>query len=167
MSSEQESNQPPTKLSERRAKITDLLSKYTSSMGLNIRPSNEVEHFLNLSQAELRKMTAEECGEASYIIAKAMTYIQLEINKLQADVNWCENYIQFLISKIIHTMGGQYTPFDYKRTLAIKQDDTAMEAHKVITQAKLRLDSLAFITNQLRAIALSFEGLQQTKRSQK
>ena len=168
MTSENESKKPKIEgLNNRRAKIARLLEDYTNQMGLNIRPSSDVEKFLNLSQAEVRQMTAEECGEASYIIAKAITYIQLQVNRMQADINWCESYIQFVISKTIQTVGGQYMPHEMKRVLAIKQDDSASEAHRVIVQAKLKLDSLAFVASQLRSMVSAFEGLQQTKRIQK
>jgi len=168
MPSENESKTPPTKVDERRAKIARLLEEYVVKIGIGkILPTNEVEKYLNLTQPELRKMSAEDCGEAAYLIAKSMTYIQLEINRIQADINWCENFIQWTVAKIIQTVGGQYTPFDYKRTLAIQQNDATSAAHKAIVEAKLRIDAMAFITNQLRMVAQTLEGLQQTKRSQK
>lgn len=167
MSSENESKTQQTKFGDRRAKIERLIDEYTASIGLKIRPSSEVEKYLNLTQEEVRRMTAEECGEASYIIAKAMTFIQLEVNKVQADINWCESYIQFVVSKTIQNVGTQYMPFDYKKMIAIRQDDTAMQANKVIVEAKIKIDTLSFVSNQLRMVAQAFDGLQQTKRSQK
>ena len=170
MSSDNASKTPTTSdtTEKRRQKIIRLIEEYPIQIGLGkLQPTNEVERYLNLTQAEIRRMTAEECGEAAYFISRAMTYIQLETNKIQADINWCEQYTQWLIAPIIQTVGGQYTPFDYRRILAIKQNDTAMTLQKIISAGKTRLDTMAFITNQLRGVLTTFEGLQQTKRNQK
>lgn len=166
MSSEQESKTQQT--NERRQKILRLAEEYSTHLGLGkLNQNNDVEKYLNLTQPELRQMTPEDCGEAAYFISRAMTYIQLESNKVQADINWCETYIQWLVATTINSVGGQYTPFEYRRILAIKQNDVAMELQRIVTEAKVRVDSIAFVTNQLRGVLTSFEGLQQTKRNQK
>jgi hypothetical protein len=153
---------------ERRQKMLRLAEDYSLKLGLGkLQPTNDVEKYLNLTQPELRRMTAEDCGEAAYFISRAMTYIQLETNKVQADINWCEQYMHWLIASVIHTVGGQYTPFEYKRLLAIKQNDVAMELQKIIVAGKVRLDTMAFVTTQLRGLLTTFEGLQQTKRAQR
>lgn len=169
MSSEPESKQPQIDATaERRAKITRLIEEYSVKLGLGKLPANnDVEKYLNLTQAELRRMSAEECGEAAYFISRAMTYIQLECNKIQADMNWCNQYIQWIVSKTLMSVGGQYMPVEYKRLLAIQQNDTAQSLYKIVVTAQARLDSMAFVTTQLRGILTSFEGLQQTKRNQK
>lgn len=169
MSSEPELTQPQTSetTTSRRDKIRRLTEEYTGRLLGRLSANNDIEKYLNLSQAELRRMSAEECGEAAYIISRAMTYLQLEVNKVQADTNWCEQYIDWIISKTLHAVGSQYLPVQYKRMLAIRQDDTAKELYAIVVSAKARLDSMNFVTAQLRGVLTSFEGLQQTKRNQK
>lgn len=166
---EQYASEQETKTTDgRRAKMQRLVEEYSVKVGLGkIQPSNDVEKYLNLTEADLRRMSAEDCGIAAYIVAKAMTYVQLQTNQIQADMNWCNQYIQWMVAKVLHTVGGQYTPVEYKRLLAIQQNDTAQTLYKVVINAQAKLDSMAFVTTQLRGVLNTLEGLQQTKRGQR
>ena len=112
-------------------------------------------------------MTAEECGEAAVVLNQASTYVQLETNRIRADINWCNKYIDWLIARKITEYGSKYTPFDYRRMLASRDNDVAKELHGIVTNAELKLASLEYMPNQLRATAASFSDLQQTKRNQR
>ena len=116
---------------------------------------------------EIRRMNAEECGEAAVIINQSATYIQLQLNIVNADVNWCNKYIDWLVASTIAQYGGKYTPFEYRRLLASKDNDVAMKLHKIVSDAELQAQCLEYMPNQLRATAKSFSDLQQTKRSQR
>lgn len=162
------SGEPESQLNEKRIKIERLLKEYAIKVGLGVvQPTNEVEKYINLSTPELRKMSAEECGEAAYIIGRAMTYLQLETNKIQADINWANQYLTWLIAPHVMNVGTQYTPMEYRKVLAIKNNDVAMKLQTIIVEAQLRIDSMAFMSTQLRVIATALESLQQTKRNQK
>ena len=165
------SGEPESKtqaIDERHARILRLLDEYSIKLGLGrLQATNEVEKYLNLSQADIRRLTPEECGEAAYLLNRAALYVQNEINKAQADINWCQTYIDFLIAKSIESVGGQYMPHDCKKTLAIRQNDVAMKLQEIITSAKLRLDAMSFIPNHLRALAGTFEKIQYDRRTKK
>jgi len=152
----------------KREKVTRLLERYPAKLGLGVlRPSNEVERFLNMTTMEIRRMDAEECGEASVILNQAGTYIQLALNRLRADIDWCNKYIDWLVAKTIAQYGGKYTPFEYRRLLASKDNDVAIKLHKIASDAELQAKCIEYLPNQLRATSKSFSDLQQTKRSQK
>ncbi len=154
-------------LQDKHDKVQKLLQDYPIKVGLgSLAPNNDVQKFLTVTQSEIRRMSAEECGEASVILNQAATYIQLEINRVQADIDWCEQYIHFLISDTIANCGSQYTPFEYRKEIAIKQNDVATKLKSIVVQAQLRLQVLSYMPNQLRATSLSFSNLQQTKRHQ-
>lgn len=153
---------------EKHEKIQQLIKRYVEKVGLgNIQPKSEVEKFLNISQAEIRRMSDEECGEASVILNQEATYVQLEINRLQADLNWCNGYIEFIIANNIDNTGGKYTPYEYRRVLAIKENDVAVKVQKIINNIKLQIDAIHYIPNHLECISKSFEYLQNTKNRQK
>ncbi len=157
-----------SKVDEKREKAQNLVKKYSESVGLGVlRPINEVNRFLTATVHDIRRMSAEECGEAAVILSQEATYVQLQCNQLQADVNWCEQYVNFLVANTVMNCGGQYTPFEVRKTIAIKNDDVAMKIQAAIVNARLRLDTLSYMPNQLRATASSFADLQQTKRTQK
>lgn len=154
-------------LQEKHSKVQKLLNDYPNKVGLGgLVASNDVQKFLTVTQSEIRRMSAEECGEASVVLNQSATYIQLEINRIQADIDWCEQYIHFLISESIANCGSQYTPFEYRKEIAIKQNDVATKLKSIVVQAQLRLQTLSYMPNQLRATSLSFSNLQQTKRQQ-
>ena len=165
------SGEPESKkltIDEKLVKIAALLKAYPEKIGLGLlRPINEVHRFLTMSITEQRKLSAEECGEAAVVLNQEAVYVQLENNRIQADINWCEEYIKFIIAKNIASVGGKYTPFEYRKVLAIQQDDVAMKLHGIITNATLKLDAMQYIPNQLRGVSKSFGDLQQTKRSQR
>ena len=169
MSGENESKTLTTE--ERRDKMLSLLNSYPEKIGIGLlQPSNEVNRFLTMSSSELRRLTAEECGEAAVVLNQSATYIQLEMNKVIADIKWCEDYIAYLIASSMAGLSGRYMPFDliiYHKVQAIKGNDVAMKLQAIVTQAQLRHRSLEYMPNQLRGTAQSFADLQQTKRSQR
>jgi hypothetical protein len=170
MSGESESNTPTTEspLDLKREKVAHLLERYPAKVGLGVlQPANEVERFLNMTTVALRKLSAEDCGEASVILNQASTYIQLELNRMRADIDWCNKYIDWLIAKNITQYGTKYTPFEYRRLLASQDNDVAMQLHKIVSDAELQAKCLEYLPTQLRATASSFADLQQTKRSQR
>lgn len=153
---------------QKHQKIAALLEDYPEKIGIGkLKPVNEVNHFLTIEQSELRRMSAEECGEASVILNQSATYVQLEQNKISADIEWCESYLQFIIAGEIGNIGTQYMPYEYRKALAIKQNDVAMSLQGIITKAKLRMNLLNYLPNQLRNLSASFADLQQTKRQQR
>ena len=166
MTGETESKMPTT--DERHAKVEALLEHYPEEIGLGVlRPPNEVNRFLNLTATEQRKMTAEECGEAAVILSQSAVYIQMATNRIAADITWCNAYIDYLIADTISQMGTQYTPFPYRRILAIKNNDSTKTLQAIVSSAQLRVDAMQYIPNQLRGCATAFSDLQQTKRSQR
>jgi len=169
MSGENESKTQKTEtVEEKHGRIQMLIKRYPSEVGLGLlRPANEVERFLTMTSTELRRLSAEECGEASIIINQEATYIQLQLNMIKADINWCNKYIEWLIARTITQYGTKYTPFEYRRLLASRDNDVAMKLHQIIANAEAKAECLAYIPNQLTAAAKSFSELQQTKRSQK
>ena len=166
MSGEEESKTQT--IDERYQQLQLLLKNYPSKIGLGVlQPINDTERYLTMSEQERRRMTAEECGNAAITLNQAATYIQLETNKMQAEIRWCDRYIDWLIASKITEAGSKYTPFEYRRILAIRNNDVATKLQQIMANIQLRIDSLSYIPTQLRATAASYSDLQQTKRSQK
>lgn len=165
MSGKEESKTPT--ITERHEKIVALAKEYPESLGLRIQIPSDAQEYLDASTATRRKMDAEECGNAAIVLAQLATYIQLETNRMQADMNWCDNAIDFLVANIIHTCGNKYTPFPYKRKIAIKNNDVAKKLSVIISNIQVRTDSLNYLPSHLKAVASAYGDLQQTKRSQR
>jgi hypothetical protein len=155
-------------IEDRRKKLEQICSSYQNKVGLGIvYNKNEVNAFLNIGLEQQKRMSAEECGEASIVLNQAAIYIQLETNKMQADISWCHRYLDFIISDDVLKLSTQYLPFEYKKVIAIKENDVAMKLNKTISDIQILIDSTQYIPSQLRSLASSFGELQQTKRQQR
>lgn len=149
---------------EQRLKELDrVFTEYHRKVGLG-HPSvqNEVERYINMTPAEIRKLNPEECGEASAILNQSSLHLQLEIGKLTARLNWCNESIDFCIADTIQQY-SQFLSKEHKRAAAIKGDDVAMKFQQALMDTRLRLDLLSFVPQQLRALSESFVALQRAK----
>jgi hypothetical protein len=152
-------------IEEKRQRITKLAREYSEQVGLGtIYNKNEINKYLNLSIEEKRKLTAEECGEAAITLSQGAIYIQKEVNILQTDLNWCEKYIDFTIANEVLNLSTQYIPYENKKTVAIKNNDVAMQLQKIINDINARITSVQYIPKQLHELARAYSELQQTKR---
>jgi len=155
-------------ISDKLERIKKFLSDYNYKVGLgNLVTNNEVNRYIVMTQNEIKNLSALECGEASVLLCQEAVFIQNEINKHQAISSWCERSITKLIASTIDNVGNKYTPFEYRKELAIKQHEVASQLDMVMRQEKLRVDAMLFLTNSLRNLSYAFDQLQQTKRGMK
>lgn len=153
-------------IDESLVKINELLITYSKTIGIGtLLASNEVERYLNISSDELRKLTPSECGEASVLINRAATFIQIQYNKEKAVLTWCNDKLNRIIASEIDGVGTQYTPYTYRKELVIKNNDAALKLAQIIAGIKLRMDYMEFLPSQLNHHAKSFETLIYTKRN--
>jgi vacuolar-type H+-ATPase subunit D/Vma8 len=120
-----------------------------------------------MKQGELRKLSPIECGEASVLLCQEAAYLQSEINQSQIIVNWCKKEISKLIATEIDNVGSKYTPYEYRRILAIKQNNTASELDKILIAEESIIESVVYMANSLRSLSTVFDSLQKTKRGLK
>jgi hypothetical protein len=141
------------------------LAKHNQKLGLGqLVSSNETNRYLTMSQGEIQRMTAQECGTAAVILSQAAAFIQSENNREQAIARWCKQVITKAIAGEITQVGTQYLPYEYRRELAIAQDDFTEEVYAIQRVAESRVDNMAYMSSSLRNLASVFESLQQTKR---
>ena len=145
--------------------IERLIAQHCINVGLGTpNPSSECARLINMTATEMRKLDAIECGEAAAVLNQLALFIQLNNNKLQATLEWCQRNLDFIIAPHLETVGTQYTPYDVRKILATKQNDVAIKLSKIITSISLKLTATSYMPNQLRALASAFSDLQQTKR---
>lgn len=157
-----------TKISERQSQIKSFLEKYPEKLGIGrIQPNNEVEKILNYTQLDVRKLDPGDCGEAAILLSRSAVYIQLKINEMTAEIKWANKVIDRLIAEKVHEYGSQYSPFSYRREMAIKDNDVAESLYKGVVNAELELDSMSFLPAQLSNLARSYEKMSYIKGNQK
>jgi hypothetical protein len=134
-------------------KLDAALDEYEKKIGLSNLKESAVTQYLNLTQEVLRKMSPEECGEAAYLLNQEALFVQHEINKHKAQMDWGNSRINRIIYSQLQNYGGKYDNHDVRRTLAIKGDSAAQELQKVVDKADRIISRLSYVPNHLSKLA--------------
>jgi len=134
-------------------KLDAALDEYEKKIGLSNLKESAVTQYLNLTQEVLRKMSPEECGEAAYLLNQEALFVQHEINKHKAQMDWANSRINRIIYSQLQNYGGKYDNHDVRRTLAIKGDSAAQELQKVVDKADRIISRLSYVPNHLSKLA--------------
>lgn len=124
----------------------------------------EVDVILGLNISELRNMSADRCGEYSFVLAQMATYIQLEINKVRAINKWCDDSTNKLLSKEYGNYGDKFTPYEVKKNMFYNQNDIGKKIYelKKINQAKE--EAWFNVTGSIKFMSETLIELQRSKR---
>jgi hypothetical protein len=158
---------PPT--SQQRLDETDrLLDEYERTLGLPAAFDKEVEReatrLLNLSPSVLRKMSAQECGEAAFTLRQFSRHLQRSVNREQARVAWCEENIDAIIAKEVHKYAG--ASFVERKLKAVRENEAAAKIDRLRVHAKLRVERVSFLAAKVGDEAEALKSLQFTKRGE-
>lgn len=141
------------------------MNEYLSSHGLGANTFNVVtEKYLNLSPDQLSKLSAEECGEGAYLLSQYSEYIQREINKQTAILDWADHYINKLVYPKLNDYGDGFVKFEYKIACAIKENPLAKELSEIKVKASTHLTSLRELPYKIEKRADRLAALQVTRR---
>ncbi len=152
------------KVDARLEQVEAILSEYEKSLGLLFSGQPEVAKYLSLNKSQLNKMSPEECGEISYMLAQQSLYIQHEINKHSQRVNWCKTNIDVLVANQVDNYGGKYTTYENRKILAIKDDGYMSKLYQVMVRAQQVVDRLTYLPPKIGYMSKTLNELQQTKR---
>ena len=118
---------------------------YYQRVGLgSIETSQDADRYFHMSPAEMRKLSRHECGEAAYMLIQESLYVQQQINKSRAKIDWANTYIDKLVGDSLSQV-DRYVPKEFKRVLAIKNNDKAEELQKVVEKDTYRMNLLNFL----------------------
>ena len=138
-------------------KLETALESYEKSIGLSKFTETDVTKYMNLNADDLRKMSPEECTEGAYLLNQEALYVQHEINKYKAQMDWANSRINRAISKDVAQQGSgngkDYTPFEYKRINAIKTNSAAQPLQEIVDKAERIIARLSYIPNHLSKLA--------------
>lgn len=138
-------------------KLDYSLEVYEESIGLKGFTETDVSKFMSMNAEDLRKLSPEECVEGAYLLNQEALYVQHEINKYKAQLDWANSRINRAISKDVaqYSAGNSkdYTPFEYKRINAIKGNSAAQPLQQVVDKAERIIARLSYIPNHLSKLA--------------
>tara|TARA_Y100000401_G_scaffold51050_1_gene39930 strand:- start:280 stop:759 length:480 start_codon:yes stop_codon:yes gene_type:complete len=105
------------------------LDGYMSDI-VHVEPNSEVEKILSLTAFELKSLTSEECCEKAYAIYNYCNFIQKKHNKEVAKSKWCEEFINYAVSKVSNQF-DKYTKWEVKVNSVIREDDFVQKVWRV------------------------------------
>jgi hypothetical protein len=145
-------------------KVNELLREYEKKLGIvNDNPQIPAEKYLTMSQEEISCMTAEQCGEASIILAQFAFYLQKALNTQVRTVSWVQSMIDRTIAPLMRNYQASSAP--ERRMMAIKDNEFALSCEKLRTEAQARVDQINYLSAKIDALSYRFADLQQTKRN--
>lgn len=138
-------------------KLNDALDTYENKIGLSGFTNTDVAKYMSMTSEDLRKLSPEECTEGAYLLNQEALYVQHEINKYKAQMDWATSRINKAISKDIAQYGNgnskDYTPLEYKRINAIKGNSAAQSLQPIVDEAERIIARLNYIPNHLSKLA--------------
>ena len=152
------------RVDERIQEVESLLLQYQKSLG--IAPplhTSDIGKYLNMTIEQIRKMSPEECAEASFAIAQQALYVQQETNKHNQRINWAKTNINMMVTQHIDQYGSKYTPFESRKILAIKDNEYTSKLYELATRAQQVVDMLAYVPSKIKFIADMLSEYKRTK----
>jgi hypothetical protein len=147
--------------------VEKLLEEFRHACGLSslkVRCNEDTDKYLKMDHNQLKKMCSEECACASYLLSQESAAIKLEINRFKSIKRWAERSLKYLAAPIIGNYGTQYTPYEYRLQMVVRENPLAFKLQKLMSDVSLKIDQLEDITMYLRGMAKSLETLLTTKR---
>lgn len=152
-------------IEEKVQEIQKFLKDHSQKIGLGKLVSySKTEYYLNISPENLRKLSSQECAEAANILVRQSLFIQGQINYEQAIAKWCAEYIDYIIAPSISKQGDKFTPYPYRKSMAIAQEPVAIYLHKMLSRLKLKIENMNFLQSRLDKVAETFTQLYFSKR---
>src|SRR5688500_14581716 len=101
MSGENESEKPTKHpVVERMEAIHKKLDEYENSKGVKRLAVNDAaDTYIQMGEAELAKLTADECGHGAFLLEQRAYFLQKELNKEEATALWAESVIESMLIK--------------------------------------------------------------------
>lgn len=141
------------------------MDSYLSSHGLGKNTYNAVvDQYMNISPDVLSKMSADQLGEASYLLSQYALYLQREINQKKAILDWSDRNIDKLVMPILSNYGDKWTKFEEKRMSAILENPHAVELAGIRGKALNQLTSLSDLPYRVEKMSDRLAALQATRR---
>lgn len=135
------------------AKLEGFLEDYEAKIGLTKFGTSDVSKYLTIDQQGLKMLSPEECGEAAYLLNQEAMYIQHELNKYQAQMDWANARINRSIAADLNNHGGRFATFETRQILAVKSNSYAKELQGIVDKAQRIITRLSYLPNRLKDLA--------------
>jgi len=141
------------------------LEKYSTTIGLGGFVQNpEAQAIMAYGFSELKGLSAEECTESAFILSQYSFFIQKELNRHKARLDWAEHNLDALVAKE-GAMSDQMVNNQVRRQIVVLNNEYAKELDKIATEERAKVNELSFLANGISFMANKLDELGKTKRS--
>jgi hypothetical protein len=149
--------------SQRLQNVERQIDDYQKRIGcLPIKPKNEAEEFINMTRAEMKQLTWEECAEAGVVLMQYASFLQEAYNKELGKASWAEAEIK---RKIAHSINQYKGPsYEERKNAAIQGDEYTAALDKLHAWAQSIAERISFMANRVDAVARAYMSLSQVKK---
>ena len=142
-------------------KIKDLLEEYESHLGIKnlLIEQDEVESIITMKRAQLSKMSKEDCGECAFVLSQYSLFLQKELNKETAVLEWVETNLNHVTGKYMGQQRG--ATLDERRSAVITENSYAKDLFKLRNRVRLKTNSLNFLSQKIHymsSVLLTIQG---------
>lgn len=151
---------PEEKLEE----VNRMLDEYEESLGLP-KPDNKngdlVKKYLSMHKSELERIHPAECDEMVVVLNSYAMYLNRKSNRERANMKWAEKCLKYSLAGKTQQYTGSWENQEYS---AIKENAYCQGLIKIITAAQQRIDTLYFLSANVKDISDSLKNLAYGKR---
>ena len=145
--------------------LNQLLDQYDEKLrlGINVSPIDSMSKYCSLSQDELDKMAPETCQEISLELIQYSIFLQRELNRERARLNWCESYIYSIASKYWEDY-DKYLKAEIKIPMIAKENPVLNSLLELKAKLSSMIMGLDHIPTIVKGYADKFENYARIKR---
>jgi hypothetical protein len=139
-------NQTTNGTEELERRLNQLLDDYDNRLrlGVSASPISSFEQYSTLSKDELDKYSPENCDEAALELMQYSIFLQREINRERARLNWCDAYIHNAIASQWNSY-DKYIPKEIRIPMIADENPVL----KTVLRLKAKITSLINSTDNL------------------
>jgi hypothetical protein len=145
--------EPKSKVQQEVDAVDSYLKEYMGRTGLAGLSSTEVSPYLSMTEAKLKALSAEGCATGAYLLTQEALFVQGELNRYQAKLDFLKGKIKRTIAGKISEYGGRFATAENREILAIKDNSYAQELLGEANKYERIIVSLQYIPTQLRHLS--------------
>jgi len=141
-------------------KIREIFDNHNKVLGIgNLLSKNNVEYYLNIDNKKIAELSTHQCIEAAVILSRYSIFLQQQYNRLSTVIQFCNNEMHRIVSEAIINEFDQYTPYKYRRLVAIQKNPIAQEYYNIIKTLKIKLGNIFGLKEKIEELSIKFEKL--------
>jgi len=130
-------------------KVQDLLNEYENHLGIKnlLIDQDEVASIIGMKRSYLSKLSKTDCGECAFMLSQYALFLQKELNKETAVLEWVETNLNHVTGKYMGQQGG--ATLDERRSAVITENSYARDLFKLRNRVRLKTNSLNFLSQKI------------------